>query len=345
VKNVIAWALAAALSGLAAAIVVHHGTPVDRALPLIVVVVTIVAAMSHPVVQVAVPLLIGGEIAIADERLRLTWFGLVLAAVFVIALIRRLAFEATAPIIASLAVILLRWIPLSEVHVVREILLIVIAAGIVIVFRSTPLAVALGVAVALFTPAVPLRTFALPLGVLAAGVVLRAVRMPEVRATMVAATSLALMMSFFAWSGAFARAVPLLLRGVPKHVVRHEVHVTVGPGETTRLEVPAGATSIIMSGANVPRLKRGALLGYVDPGRREIRIGDVADWGTLRREQFLASRNPLPRTSAGLLRGYGQTAWIDGAGRIPIPRGARVIEVSGSPTLAFEARLQVDAFE
>jgi hypothetical protein len=358
VKSVIAWGIAAAVSGCAAAVVVHHGTPIDRALPLIVVIVTGLAALSHPSVHAAVPLLIAGEIAIPDERLRLTWFGLVLGVTFAgVILIRDPSSALRAPspraagrraidaVVAVAAIVLLRWIPFSEVLIWRELLLIAIAVAIVFVYRSTPLAIAIAIAVALFTPAVPLRTFVLPISVLVAGLLLRAAGMPEVRAGILASTTVALIMTFFAWSGAFARALPLLLSGVPAHVSREPVHVTVGPGETKELAVPRGATAIILSGANVPRLKRGALLGYIDPGRREVRIGDVADWGTLRREQVFASRNPLPRDAAGLLRGYGQTAWIDGTGRVPVPRGADVIHVTGSPTLAFEARLQVDAFE
>ena len=72
--------IAAVVSAYAAAVVTQHATPVDNALPLIAVIITIVAAFSHPAIQVAVPLLIAGEIVIADERLRLLWFGVVIGA-------------------------------------------------------------------------------------------------------------------------------------------------------------------------------------------------------------------------------------------------------------------------
>ncbi len=343
-KSRIAWGLAAVVSGAAAWIVVHHGTPIDRALPLIAVVVTVIAAVTRAEVELAVPLLIGCEIAIPDERLRLTAFGVVLGMVFWSAAAWPPQSSAAAwpphsrAVVAFGAIVLLRWIPFGEVLLWRELLLIALALAIVAVFRFSALGVAVAVAAALFTPAIPLRTFALPVVVLVAAFLLR-----RIRAEWVAGPALAIMMVFFAWSGAFARALPLLLRGVPAYVVRVPVATSVGPGDSLTIEVPPDATAVILSGANVPRLRRGALLGYVD--QRAVRIGDVADWGVLRRDQFYASRNPLPNNAAGLLRGYGQTAWIDGAGRVPIRRGTRSIRVVGAPTLAFEARLQIDGFE
>ena len=79
--------IAAVLSAYAAAVAAQYPTPIDSALPLIAVVVTIVAAITHPSIQLAVPLLIGGEIVIADERLRLLWFGLVIGTAGAVALL------------------------------------------------------------------------------------------------------------------------------------------------------------------------------------------------------------------------------------------------------------------
>jgi hypothetical protein len=93
----------------------------------------------------------------------------------------------------------------------------------------------------------------------------------------------------------------------------------------------------------VSRLREGTVVGSVN--RVPVRIGDVADWGFLRREYFHASRNSVPVNAAGEVRGYGQSAWIDGAARFPIPRNTTTLRVTADPRLPSSARLQIDAFE
>ena len=65
----------------------------------------------------------------------------------------------------------------------------------------------------------------------------------------------------------------------------------------------------------------------------------------LRRDHFYQSRNPLPRDPAGRLRAYGYAAWIDGAGRIALPAGAKSITVRVEPKLPDVVRLQVEGLE
>ncbi|MEA2489034.1 MAG: hypothetical protein QOH21_826, partial [Acidobacteriota bacterium] len=67
------------MSAWAASLVVVHGTPIDRALPLLAAIVTLLAMASHPAVQAAVPLLFVVEIALPDEPTRLLVLGVVLA--------------------------------------------------------------------------------------------------------------------------------------------------------------------------------------------------------------------------------------------------------------------------
>ena len=124
---------------------------------------------------------------------------------------------------------------------------------------------------------------------------------------------------------------------------RVPVTVALEPGRSAQVEVPAGARGLILSGANVPRLPEGTILGRIDPGGRIIRIGDIADWGALRRDHYYNSRNPLPRRPGGLLRGYGQTSWIDASGRIAVRPG--VVTVTADRALPNDARLQIDAIE
>ncbi|HSP35779.1 MAG TPA: hypothetical protein VLU46_15815, partial [Thermoanaerobaculia bacterium] len=226
--------VAAAISAWACGVAVQYGTPVDAALPAIAVIVTAVAAVTFPAIQLAVPLLIGGEIAIADERLRLLWFGLVIGVAFGAALlveIRDSRFEirgsyesrisnlqSRVAVITIAAILLLRWIPLRNVLVIRELLLIAIAVAIVAAMRWSTIGVAIAVAVALFTPAVPLRTLAFPIIDLLVCVAARfsASASALKRAAPLGSFSVCVMLLFFAWSGVFARALPLALRGLPR---------------------------------------------------------------------------------------------------------------------------------
>jgi hypothetical protein len=111
------------------------------------------------------------------------------------------------------------------------------------------------------------------------------------------------------------------------------------------VDVPDGARALIISGANVARFRRGTLLGRIEPGGQDVRIGDASDWGYLRRPFFYGSRNPLPHDAVGNVRGYGYDAWLDGAGRVPLPEGARRIRLAAASTLPPDAALQVEAFE
>jgi len=344
-------ATSAIISAWACAAVAQYGTPIDSALPVIAVIITIVAAISFPEVQLAVPLLIGGEIVIADERLRLVWFGIVIGVAFAVALLSNLNFARAATLTIS-AIVLLRWIPMSNVMLWRELALIGIAVLILFVMRSTALGVAVAVAVALFTPAIPLRTFAYPLAVLIVLGVVRGVVPPSRRPAgqrdagttrVLASLAVAVMLMFFAWSGVFARALPLAIRGLPLRTPRTPVQMALAPGQSVSLDVPRDATALILSGANVSRLRPGTVIGAVNGV--PIRIGDVADWGLLRREHFHSSRNGLPADPAGEVRDYGQCAWVDGAARFPIPRNAAALRVTADPRLPKSARLQIDAFE
>ncbi len=340
--------IAAVVSAYAAAVVAQYATPIDSALPLIVVIVTIVAALSHPAIQVAVPLLIGGEIAIADERLRLLWFGTVIGAAFAAATLchpdpeRQRRGGTRAVVVAVSAIVLLRWIPLKTVVIWREVLLIAIVLLILAALRGTAAGVALAVAVALFTPLIPLRTIGFPLAVLVVVVVLRAFDFPVLHFDVAASLSLALMLTFFAWSGVFARATSFAIRGLPSATPREPIRMALAPGQSVNLDVPADANAVILSGANISRLRPGTIAGSIN--NVPIRIGDVADWGFLRREYFYGSRNRVPNDPAGELRDYGQNAWIDGAARFPI-RKDRSLHIAADPHLPATARLQIDAFE
>lgn len=361
--SLLRWLVSAALVAFAAQLVVIHPTPVDAALPFLAIAVTLLAALSYPGIMIGVPLLLASEIAIADETLRLLSFGVVMACAFFAALLdRRRAIGATIgtatigttgrattgtiamPLVALTAIVILRWIPIGEVRVGRELLLLVISGAIVLVLGSTPLAAAIAVVVALFTHLPPSRSLWLPFFVLVLAVVARIAGAARLRLAWPSATIVATLVLFFAWSGVVVRALPWLFTNAERRD-RAEVGRIVGAGESLLLEVPVGAEALIVSGAHVATMKDGTVLGHLDPGRQELVIGNLADWGYMRREFFPDSRNPLPRDSAGRVHGYGYAAWVDGAGRIRLPKNARQIRVTGDPRLRGAAKLQIEAFE
>ena len=347
------WIITAALAAYACHLAVHHATPVDRALPLLAVAVTVCAALSYPAVMVGVPLLVVASIGLFDEQVRLLAYGLIVAAAVTAGLfgVRRPQSpllpgdrDRRPSYIAITAIVLLRWIPFSEVLLFRELFLLAICITIVWAFGRTPLGVAVAVITALVTPAIPLRTFAVPLLVLGVAIAARIFGMPRLELRWLSMLVVALAMLFFAWSGVVARAFPYLLKkqqALPLHVIA----MSIGPAQSLTLDVPEHATSLVVSGANVAHFRRGTLLGRIEPGGIDVRIGDAADWGALRREQAYGARNPLPRDPAGKIRGYGYNAWLDGAGRVALPKGARTIQVTTAASLPANASLQVEGFE
>lgn len=346
------WIAAAALSAYACQIAVHHTTPIDAALPLLALAVTLCAWLSYPAVMTGVPLLLLTEIAIPDESLRLLAFGVLIAAAIAIAVgapaaSRPVPRLSAAPFLVTiLAILILRWIPLRDVLVVRELFLLAISCAIVAVLGRTPFAVAIAVVTALVTPALPMRTHVVPVIVFAIAAVARFAGLPRLQLAWPSTMVVAFMLLFFPWSGIVARAFPYFLRREAQEPKpRTVVAQALAPNRSEVYEVPHGATQLVVSGANVAHLRRGALLGRIQPGNIPVRIGDAADWGYLRREAWYRARNPLPRDPAGKIRDYGYSSWVDGAGRVPLPRGARTIRVTADAKLPADASLQVEGFE
>ncbi|HVG22678.1 MAG TPA: hypothetical protein VND45_00870, partial [Thermoanaerobaculia bacterium] len=240
---------------------------------------------------------------------------------------------------------LLRWIPLAHVQWGRELVLLVLTAAIVVVLGRTPFAIAVGVLTALFTPATPLRTLLVPMAVLFAATLARTFGLPRLRLAWPSAIALGYVMLFFAWSGIVARAFPYFLREQTREHERWQVRHALPASESRTYDVPERATALILSGANVAHFRRGAVLGRIEPGGIVIRIDDAADWGYLRRDAWHRAHNPLPRVTAGKIRDYGYDAWVDGAGRVPLPKGTRTIRVTADAKLPAGASLQVEGFE
>jgi hypothetical protein len=389
-------------------------TPIDAHLPLVIALVLACAWAARgtrwpAAIQCAVPLLIAAMMTIADERTRLMAFGIIVAAAFAAAVIAT-AYETerwrlagwpggVSPpmvVLAIVGIVLLRWIPLRDVHVVKE--LIVVAGSIALLFAirrrdaaepagGTP--ALLGVLVlAAVTPIPPGKMALLPLVVAVLMFVTRRVPQPAIGAfffvcaffaryslaTVYIAVAIVFLMpllnrmkpltyataiaifALWPWSGIIARALPIVRNYEAAGGDVRPVGVALAPSEVRTIDVPPHVRHAVvtLSGGQMARVKRGRVVGTIETtdtrGRvitRPITIGDVADFGVNRREQFFASRNPLPRFSPGEIRGYGANAWVWGAGRTAIASAAemKTLRVVAAPNLPHDAHLQIDSVE
>ncbi|HEY6140943.1 MAG TPA: hypothetical protein VI670_24575, partial [Thermoanaerobaculia bacterium] len=142
------------------------------------------------------------------------------------------------------------------------------------------------------------------------------------------------------WSGIVARAMPNFFWAKPAPA--QVVGAALAASESIDVAVPPGPKRVLVlaSGANVSRFKKDRVIGTVNG--TPIRIGDVADFGFLRRDQFFFARNPLPRRPVADIRGYGQAAFLYGAGFVDVPP-AETLHISAAQDLPPNARLQVES--
>ena len=389
-------------------------TPIDAHLPLVIALVLACAWAARgtgwsAAIQCAVPLLIAAMMTMADERTRLMAYGIVVAAAFAVAVIAT-AYETerwrlagwpggVSPpmmVLAIVGVILLRWIPLRDVHVVKELIVVIGSIALLFAIRRRDAAEPAGgtpallcvLVLAAVTPIPPGKMALLPLTV--AALVFLTRRVPQVAiaafflicaffaryslATIYIAVAIVFLtpllhrvkpltyaaaVAIFAlwpWSGIIAGALPIVRNYEPAAGDVRPVGVALAPSEALPIDVPPHVRHAVvtLSGGQMARLKRGRVVGTIEATdsrgnktTRPISIGDVADFGFLRRDQFFASRNPFPRFSPGEIRDYGANAWVWGGGRTAIASAAdmKIIRVIAAPNLPHDAHLQIDSVE
>jgi hypothetical protein len=405
-------------------------TPIDAHLPLVIALVLVCAWVSRgtrwaAAVTCAIPLLIVAMMTLADERTRLLAYGAIVSVAYGAA---AMATERRRPAgwpggvsppeiaLTIVGIILLRWIPLHDLRIVRE--LVVMAGSIALLFAmrrrdaagpagGTPAFLIAVLAVAVATPVraglmtfLPFAMALLVLGFRGLGVaqsrggVIGATARPRNLATAVVGAAL-LLCAYFAryslatvyvaaaivflvplidrvrplsyaaavavfalwpWSGIVARALPVVRNYTPPAGEIQLVPRALAAGESLPIAVPSHVrqATVTMSGGHFERFRAGRVIGAIEAtdqrGRvtvRPILIGDIADYGFLRREQFFASRNPLPRYSPGEIRDYGANAWVVGAGRVTIVCASDIaaLRVVAAANLHSESSLQVDSVE
>ena len=225
-------------------------------------------------------------------------------------------------------------------------------------------AIVAGIAVLIFFPwsGIAARAFPLPISLVALAAVLAVALVGEMASVVAGAAGAAVLVCLPlvchpersegpGWTGGtyaliFGAAHPagflatLGMTGSPK-----PIGIALAANQSYTIELPPNTRSAVvaLSGANVSALKSGTVVGRVND--REVRIGDIADFGFMRREHFHASRNTLPRRPVLDFRDYGQSAWIYGAGRIIIDHPPAALRVSAAPTLPAAARLEIESIE
>lgn len=389
-------------------------TPIDAHLPLVIALVLACAWAARgtgfsSIIQCAVPLLVAAMMTIADERTRLMAYGIIVAAAFGVAVLAaareterwRLAswpggVTARTVVLAVVGVILLRWIPLRDVHAGKELIIIGGSIALLWAIRRRDAAEPAGGTPALLsvlflaavTPIPPGKMALLPLTVALLVFVTR--RVPQVAigafflicaffaryslATIYIAVAIVFLtplldrvkpltyataIAIFAlwpWSGIIARALPIVRNYEPSAGSGRAVSVGLAPSEAFAIGVPPHVRHAVVttSGGQMARLRPGRVVGTIEAtdklGRkttRPITIGDIADYGFTRRDQFFASRNPLPRFASAEIRDYGANAWAWGGGRTAIAAPADIasLRVIAAPNLPHDAHLQIDSVE
>jgi hypothetical protein len=379
-------------------------TPIDAHLPLVIALVLACAWVARgtgwlSAIQCAVPLLLAAMMTIADERTRLMAYGIIVAAAFGVAAIAR---ERGRPsgispqdvVLTIAGIVFLRWIPLRDVHVVKELIVLGGSVALLYAIRNRPDSVECGTALpgvlflAAVTPIAPGKMALLPLTVALLVFITR--RLPQVAigaafviaaffaryslATIYVAVAIVFLIplldrvkpltyataiaifTLWPWSGIIAGALPIVRNYEAAMGEVRPMNWALAPSEAKAIGVPPHVRHAVVtaSGGQMARLRRGRVVGTIEAtdarGRtitRPIAIGDIADFGFTRREQFFASRNPLPRFSTGEIRGYGANAWVWGGGRMAIASPADIasLRVIAAPNLPHDAHLQIDSVE
>jgi MFS family permease len=367
--------LFAAVTAFASHFVVHGlATPIDRALPLVVIVISIcaLAAQRFPApFQIAILLLFLPPMFLADEHTRLLAYGVMGAGAFAFALAVAPAEIENALVLTVAGVVLLRWIPFAQISVWRELVVLAGAIALITIGRLKPAAALM---VVLVTPIVPARMILFPflVAVLAAVPIPRiaiaaafAIAAPFARysiGVLCVAAAIALLWSettllnvpayaaaiglfaLWPWSGVVARALPPFLVAEPASNAK-PVWIALARSQSFDIQAPpdARAITITASLANGASLPEGRVVGMA--GSRQIAIGDVADFGFLRREHFFASHNRPPRTPLADVKDYGAAAWLHAAGRIRMPLAGSTLRVTAAPDLPPAVRLQIETVE
>jgi hypothetical protein len=174
------------------------------------------------------------------------------------------------------------------------------------------------------------------------------------RIPVVPQTAAIALFALWPWSGLLARSFPAFLRAVPMSTNANGA--TLSASEAMSVDVPERAQAVIVtsSGAQTSRFRSGRVLGTVEVTARtgervvrEIRVGDVADFGFMRREQFFNSRNVPPPLPTDNVRGSGATSWLWGGGRVAVWAKSEIaaVRITAAADLPSGTKLQIESID
>lgn len=131
-----------------------------------------------------------------------------------------------------------------------------------------------------------------------------------------------------------------------------EVRAALARGEVLEraLKVP-GEIRVELAGGNLNGLEPGTPVASVEVfdregrvERREVVIGEVADWGFGRPGHYFAARNEWPRLTGAKVAEYGNEAFFGGSGTIALAmRNAVAVRVTAASSLPPGGRINVDS--
>lgn len=278
-------------------------TPIDTHLPLIAAIVVVCAWTARrsrawsALALSALPLLIVAQMTLGDERMRLLAYAVIVTGAFASALS---ASASPSSMLLVAAIVLLRWIPLPDVHVLKE---LVVMGGTVALFyampRRTPLALIAAAGIALVTPAQPRHMAFLPLAValvalmarrddvrvligalllvcaffaryplailyIAAAIVFLLPLLERIRPVAYAAAAVIFLL--WPWSGIAARALPLLRNHEEPSGQVRPIARALAASEAMDVEVPAHVRHAVIttSGGQTWRMRRGRVVATVE---------------------------------------------------------------------------------
>jgi len=362
------WVAFAIVAAIASHFVATFATPIDRALPFVVVLLSIcgyIAARFPAVFQIAILVLFAPAIFLADEHTRLLAYGVIVAGAFAFAFAIAPKTLQVSLMFTVMGVLFLRWIPFSQVVMWRE--LIVLAGALAVTFAAQTAPP--GILVALVTPIFPARMLVFPFlaaillilpvpKIASGGVFALAAYFTRYSITILCVVLIIVLLArpvvyafaiaifaLWPWSGILARAFPAILFAEPAQTNSVPLWIAIDRGHTVAIDVPpnAHAVTITASAANAAALSAGRVVGWA--GKRIIRIGDIADFGFMRREHFFSSRNRPPRTPLADIHDYGAAAWLHTAGRIRLPLAGRSLVIGAASDLPPGTKLQIEAVE
>lgn len=130
------------------------------------------------------------------------------------------------------------------------------------------------------------------------------------------------------------------------------VRAVLAPGESFERALAApGAVRVELAGGNLTALEPGTPVATVEAFdregravRREVVVGDVADWGFGRPGHYFAARNEWPGATGAAVAEYGHEAFFGGSGTVALdmPDAVR-IRVTAAASLPASGRLNIDS--